>query len=121
MTYRQIINIYPALSDLRKLQLPYAKARDVYRLCKFFENEYNFFIEEESKLIIKYNGSVGADSFITFADNDSKVLYANDINKLKDIDSDIAFQPIVLTSNDIGAQTITPETIDRLDGVVTFE
>ena len=54
MNYATVIQALKPLNELRKLKLPYIKAKEVYRISKLFEGEFAFFQQEENKLIGEY-------------------------------------------------------------------
>lgn len=128
MNYMKIANSMLALKEITQLRLPYAKARDVYKTCKLFEEEYNFFLQEEKKLVLEYadktadgNPNVSAEGIITFKSPEAKVQYVTKFNELCVQECDVKIKPVTLCAEEIGNQIITPETISKLEGIITFE
>lgn len=127
MTYAQIIKAKPALDTLKKLRLPYGKAKEVYRAAKTADEEFDFFVEEEKKLILATASKdkdgepvfteTGAVRFDTIGERDEYVKAHKDLEGLECA----GLQEIMLTAEEIGNQTISPETIEALEGIVTFE
>ena len=128
MKYSQIVKITPALDELRKLHIPYGKARDIHRIYKRLETEFTFFAQEESKLVKKYaikgeNGEplITENGFISFADMNAKKKYSEEIAKLNELETEISITPVTLTADEIGEQTMRPDSIDKLEGVIIFD
>lgn len=128
MKYSQIIRATPALESIRKLRVPYAKAREIHRTYKTLEKEFVFFAEEENKLVKKYaikdeknEPIITGNGVISFSDVKTKEEYTAEIVKLNQFDVDVKITPISLTADEIGDQLISPETIDKLEGIIKFE
>ena len=128
MNYSKIIKAMPALAELKKMRLPYDTARDVHKMYKTLEAEYQFFAQEEAKLIRelaakdeKGNPKVSDDGRITFADMEARNEYGKRLAELGATDAQIALPFIAISSEEIGEQLIAPDTIGALEGFITFE
>lgn len=128
MNYSKIVKAMPALVELKKMRLPYDIARDVYKMYKMLEVEYQFFAQEESKLVREYaekdengNPKVSANGTITFPNIKTKIEYSERLAELGATDSKAEVSFISISGPDIGGQLITPETIGALEGFVIFE
>ena len=128
MNYMKIANSMSALKEITQLRLPYVKARDVYRIYKAFEEEYNFFAQEEIKLVSEFaekdangNPCVTSNGVIKFKDATTKMEYVAKFSELGLQESDMKFKPVILYAEEIGEQIISPETINRLEGIISFE
>lgn len=128
MNYSQIIKAIPALGELKKIRLPYTTARDIHRLDKALESEFQFFAQEEAKLISDYaakdgNGkpAVTGEGRITFENAEAKAKYQERIAELGALDAKIDIPTISLSSKDIGNELISAKTIEALEGIITFE
>lgn len=125
MKYFNMINAIPALKEIMQLRLPYAKARDIYKIYKQLEEEYGFFSQEEMKLVREFadkdengNPKMTQQGAIQFKDAASKAQYINKFNELGA--QEIKLTPVVITENEIGDQAISPDTINKLDGIISF-
>ena len=128
MNYMKIVNSMSALQGMPQMRLPYAKARDIYKMYKKFEEEYNFFIQEEIKLVNEFGEKdeqgkpiVYKNGTVKFSDIESKNKYEAKLTELGAQESDIQVKPIVLKEADIGEQVISPETMGKLEGIISFE
>ena len=128
MNYMKIVNSMSALQGMTQMRLPYAKARDIYKMYKKFEEEYNFFIQEEIKLVNEFGEKdeqgkpiVYKNGTVKFSDIESKNKYEAKLTELGAQESDIQVKPIGLKEADIGEQVISPETMCKLEGIISFE
>ena len=128
MNYMKIVNSMSALQGMTQMRLPYATARDIYKMYKKFEEEYNFFIQEEIKLVNEFGEKdeqgkpiVYKNGTVKFSDIESKNKYEAKLTELGAQESDIQVKPIVLKEADIGEQVISPETMGKLEGIISFE
>lgn len=127
MTYESIIKVFPAIKELRKLRLPYDKTKVIYDMRKLLEPEYNFFLEEEAKLINEFsskneNGEprITSNGLIMFDTLKDRQRYNEKIEELRKTDCEIPIRNITITKDDIGKQLIAEETLENLEGFVTF-
>ena len=127
MNYSQIVKAFPALAELKKLRLPYAKARDIHKAHKALESEFQFFAAEEAKLINEFaakgeNGTPQiADGRITFANAETKSKYIARITELETTEADVEIPCVTLTGAEIGDELISAKTIEALECIITFE
>ena len=128
MNYSQIIKAIPALVELKKMRLPYSIARDIHKMHKTFEAEFQFFAQEEAKLVNEYatkdengNPRITNEGRVSFENMEIKNKYSARIAELGATDAKIEIPTIKLTSADIGNELISAKTIEALEGVITFE
>ena len=121
MKQSEINKSYNALVRLSQVRLPIKTAFSVYQLVKKIEEPYKFALEEEKKLINKYNAEVKENGIISFSSAEDKDSFQNELQELNQLDHDIEIEPIVIKIEDLGEQTITPSDIFALEGFVKFE
>lgn len=121
MKQSEINKSYNALVRLSQMRLPIKTAFSVYQLVKKMEEPYKFALEEEKKLINKYNAEVKENGIISFSSAEDKGSFQNELQELNQLDHDIEIEPIVIKMEDLGEQTITPSDIFALEGFVEFE
>ena len=121
MKQSEINKSYNALVRLSQVRLPIKTAFSVYQLVKKIEEPYKFALEEEKKLINKYNAEVKENGIISFSSAEDKNSFQNELQELNQLDHDIEIEPIVIKIEDLGEQTITPSDILALEGFVEFE
>ena len=121
MKQSEINKSYNALVRLSQVRLPIKTAFSVYQLVKKIEEPYKFALEEEKKLINKYNAEVKENGIISFSSAEDKDSFQNELQELNQLNHDIEIEPIVIKIEDLGEQTITPSDILALEGFVEFE
>ena len=128
MKYLQVVQAAQAIESIQQLRLPYAKARKIYEISKKLRCEYEFYANEEAKLVNEYavkgeNGRpiIRENGMITFPDLEAKEAYSHEILKLNEMFVEMRIEPVTLTAAEIGTQTIQPEAISRLEGIIIFE
>lgn len=121
MKQSEINKSYNALVRLSQMRLPIKTAFSVYQLVKKIEEPYKFALEEEKKLINKYNAEVKENGIISFSSAEDKDSFQNELQELNQLDHDIEIEPLVIKIEDLGEQTITPSDIFALEGFVEFE
>ena len=121
MKQSEINKSYNALVRLSQVRLPIKTAFSVYQLVKKIAEPYKFALEEEKKLISKYNAEVKENGIISFSSAEDKNSFQNELQELNQLDHDIEIEPIVIKIEDLGEQTITPSDIFALEDFVEFE
>ena len=131
MKYEHFFNAYDILSKMSGMQFQARDAYRIFRLLKSLEPAYEFGVKREREMVGKYNGVVEQDGSIRFIhgeDAESQRTgeenmrgFVREINELHDMDIDCDFEPITLSYDAFGEQTITPREIALLDGFVSFE
>lgn len=121
MTQNNINKAYPALIRLSELRLPVKKARSLYTLIKKTEDHFQFAIAEERKYLNDAGGIENEDGTITFKTPEQFAQFQDRMAELKELIIEWDFQPVILTENEIGDQTISPSDIYNLEGFVSFE
>ena len=121
MRQDKINRAFRSLSKLRDLSLPVKKARAIYKLYVAIEEAYNFAAEEEKKYLIEFHGTLMPDGSINFKSQEDCEAFKAKFDELCGIETEVEFEPVVLTDDDIGDQPITPGDIFNLEGFVIFE
>jgi hypothetical protein len=119
MKIQQLLNAYPIMQKLTTLKLPIKKAHKVFLMVKKIEEQREFFIQEEKKLIEQHEADLKEDGRIYFKDPESKEAFVVADAELGQLEID-GFDPIYLTFDDMGDETFTAADIAALDGVVMF-
>ena len=119
MTIQQLLNAYPIMQKLITLKLPIKKAHKVFLMAKKADEQKEFFIQEEKKLIEKYEAEIKEDGMIYFKNAEIKEAFIAADAELGQLEID-GFDPIYLTYDDMGDETFTAADIAALDGVVIF-
>lgn len=121
MTQYKVNKAYPALNHLAEFRLPVKKARGIYSMMKMAEEYFQFAVQEENKYVTEFHGKPNPDGTITFESQEDFGKFQERLADLNNSEIEWEFEPVVLTEDDIGNQTITPSDIFYLEGFVAFE
>ena len=121
MKQEQINKAYPSLKKLCSLNLPLKKAHAVYKMSKGIDDAFQFAADEERKYIDEFGGKIHADGSVHFESVEKCDAFKEKVEELYRMELDIKFDPVKLTEEDLGRQTIAPEDIANLEGFVLFE
>lgn len=121
ITYQKMFNAYPMLQKLVTMELPIKVSYQLYKIGRKIEDEKNFFVQEEKKLIEKYHGEVDAVGKINFEDEKNKESFIKEYQELNNFEiKDLNFLPIKINIEDLNIKLSALE-ISMLDGVIDFE
>lgn len=121
MKQEKINRAFPSLMKLRDINLPVKKARAIYKMYVTVEGAYEFALGEEKKYLSEFNGTVAGDGSINFNSPEECAAFKEKFEELVHSEVDLNIEPVVLSENDIGDQTLTPGDIYNLEGFVIFE
>lgn len=127
MKLDKIIEAYKALNGVRRLKLPYPKARAIKKLYDTVLPEVEFYSQEEQKLCLQHalkddNGQpiVVNGNRIKFAAEADAQAYLSEINRLNNLDVPIEAEPICITDEEVSNQCISAADIEALSGFIVF-
>ena len=118
MTVQQMLNSLPILQRMMELKLPIKKAHGIYSLAKVINEQREFFINEEKKLVEKFNAEILEGGNIRFKDAESQVGFMTEHNALMRYEVDAA--ALDLSFEDLGDSEFTPVELMQLEGVINF-
>lgn len=118
MTVQQMLNALPILQRMMELKLPIKKAYAVYSLAKVINEQREFFINEEKKLIEKFSAEILSNGNIRFEDVESQNKFVAEHNALMQYEVNVV--AIDLSFEDLGNAEFTPAELMQLEGAVNF-
>lgn len=119
MTVQQMLNSLPILQRIIELKLPLKKSFKVYSLVKIINEQREFFMKEEQKLISKFNAEVLENGNIKFATAEDHQQFAEEHFNLMQYEIE-NLEPIDLTFDDLGDSEFSPKELMMLEGVINF-
>ena len=111
---------YTTMSRMWNMQLPVRVAHEIYMLMKKLEPFHSYGIEQERKLVAKYNGEVSADGQILFRNKDDAPLFRSELIEMNDLEVEVEFEPVRIPFDAVAEGTLSPMDICNLDGFVIF-
>lgn len=121
MKQYEVNRAYGAISRLAKMELPLRAAYDIYMLLRKLEPCYFFELEQEKKLLEKYNGSVNKNGYLEFDTNADAEGFHREVDELNKLDIDLDFDTVILSCATMNDIRISPTDIASLEGFVCFE
>lgn len=118
MTVQQMLNSLPILQRMMELKLPIKKAHSIYSLAKVINEQREFFIKEEKKLIEKFEAEVLEGGNIRFKSAESQRGFMEEHSALMKFE--VNAEVIDLSFEDLGNTEFTPVELMQLEGVVNF-
>lgn len=118
MTVQKMLAALPVLNRMMELKLPIKKAHAVYSLAKQINEQREFFINEEKKMIEKFSVTIDSGN-LHFKSSEDQARFVAEHNELMQYQVE-GLMPIELSFTDLGNLEITPMEMSSLDGVVIF-
>ena len=118
MIMKQMLDSLPILQRVMELKLPIKKAHEVYSLAKQINEQRDFFIKEEKKLIDKFNAKA-VDNKVHFKSDSDQASFVKEYAELMQFKVENC-TPINLSFDDLGSAEFSPIEIGLLEGVINF-
>lgn len=118
MTVQQMLNSLPVLQRVIDLKLPLKKAYKVYSLAKVINEQREFFIKEEKKLIEEFNAEILDNGSIKFNDAEDQQTFMQKHIDLMNYEVDLT--AVELSFDDLGDAEFTAKDMMALEGVINF-
>ena len=120
MKVMQMLNSIPVLEKLMTLSLPVIKAHKIYSLTKQINEQREFFINEEKKMIEKYDAAALEDGRIQFQEEEKKTEFLKEHNELLNFEVE-NLKPVILTLDDLANCELSANDIILLEDVIIIE
>ena len=119
MTAIQLINSLPVIQKLMDLKLPVKKAYSIYTLAKQINDNREFFIKEEKKIIDKFNVTILESGSLEFKSPEDQLQFIEEHNELSNYEVE-NFNIIELSFDDLKEAELSALEIAALDGIIKF-
>lgn len=116
----QINRAYGALRKLTDMELPIRESYLIATLIKKLEFNYEFELDREKKLLVKYHGKPNEKGGIDFKTEEDAIGFKKETVELNSMDVDLEIEPIELSFESFEEQHLKPSEILCLDGFVKF-
>jgi hypothetical protein len=119
MNIQQIFNAIPVIQKITNFKLPIKKAYIIYSLSKQINEYKSFFFQEERKLAESCNAEISEDGKLTFKSPEDQVKFIQEHNEMfiQELED---FKAVDLKLDDLGDETLSPQDIMALEGVINF-
>lgn len=119
MTAQQILNALPLIQNIMDLNLPIKKAYEVYTLAKLINEKREFFINEEKKIIEKFNATVAENGTIRFQSPQDQLAFYQAHSELMNYEVD-DLKAVELSLSNLESAQLKPYEIGLLENIITF-
>jgi hypothetical protein len=119
MTIKQMLNALPVVQKIMELKLPIKKAFKVYSLAKQINEQRDFFINEEKKLIEKFQAQVSEQGVLSFSSQEEQSAFSKEYKEILNFSIE-NLEIVELKFEDLGDAAFSPIELSLLDGVINF-
>ena len=102
-----------------ELKLPIKKAYKIYNLAKFIEDKRQFFVQEERKLVDKFNAEILENGNIKFNSAEDQMIFSKEHADLMQYEIE-ELETLELNFDDLGDATFTAKDLMALEGAINF-
>lgn len=118
MTVQQMLNALPIVERMLELKLPIKKAHKIYLLAKSINDQREFFIREEKKLIEDCNAEILENGNIKFNTPEDQNKFVTEHADL--MNYEVELETVELRFDDLGDVEFTPRELIMLEDVINF-
>lgn len=118
MKVQQMLNSLPILQRVMELKLPIKKAYKLFSLAKQINEQRDFFIQEEKKLVTKFNAEIVDKGGLRFNSPEDQQAFVKEHGELMQYEVDL--EVVELSFDDLGDVEFTPKDLMALEGVINF-
>ena len=119
MIVQQMLNSLPTLQRIMELKLPIKKAYSIYSLAKVINEQREFFINEENKLIEACKVEVLPEGGLRFDSTENQNKFIEEHEAL--MNYEIELESITLNFDDLKEAKFTAKELITLEGIINFE
>lgn len=119
MKIQQIFNIISVMQKITNIKLPIKKAYAIYSLSKQIDEYKSFFLQEERKLAEKFNVEIEENGKLTFKNSEDQIQFLKEHNEMLMQEFE-DLKVVNLKFEDLGDETLSPQDIMMLEGVINF-
>lgn len=120
LTLIQISNAEAALQEFLEASLPPKKAWQLYQLSKLLNEQNEFFITQQRKILERYNAEAQPNGYVKFESPEVALQAQNELNELSQLEIELDINTVVLTDDDTKDLRISMATAAALDGLIDF-
>lgn len=119
MTIMNMLNALPVVQKMAEMKLPIKSAYKVYSLAKVINEQREFFINEERKLINNFSAEILDDGSIKFSSAEDQAKFLQEHSEMSNLQIE-GVEPIELKFEELGDAEFSPLEIGLLEGVINF-
>lgn len=120
MTFKILMRAYPLLQQFLQLSGNAQQSYQLYKFLKQIQEDVDFYVQEEKKLIEKYAANVEQDGQISFDDKENQKLFSQEINNLQNMELPQLMNTITIPLKSIQNIQLTPADFYLLENIINF-
>lgn len=120
MTFKILMRAYPLLQQFLQLSGNAQQSYQLYKFLKQIQEDVDFYVQEEKKLIEKYAANVDTDGQISFDDKENQKLFSQEINNLQNMELPQLMNTITIPLKSIQNIQLTPADFYLLENIINF-
>ena len=120
MTFKILMRAYPLLQQFLQLSGNAQQSYQLYKFLKQIQEDVDFYVQEEKKLIEKYAANVEQDGQISFEDKENQKLFSQEINNLQNMELPQLMNTITIPLKSIQNIQLTPADFYLLENIINF-
>ena len=120
MTFKILMRAYPLLQQFLQLSGNAQQSYQLYKFLKQIQEDVDFYVQEEKKLIEKYAANVDQDGQISFDDKENQKLFSQEINNLQNMELPQLMNTITIPLKSIQNIQLTPADFYLLENIINF-
>ena len=120
MTFKILMRAYPLLQQFLQLSGNAQQSYQLYKFLKQIQEDVDFYVQEEKKLIEKYAANVEQDGQISFNDKENQKLFSQEINNLQNMELPQLMNTITIPLKSIQNIQLTPADFYLLENIINF-
>lgn len=120
MTFKILMRAYPLLQQFLQLSGNAQQSYQLYKFLKQIQEDVDFYVQEEKKLIEKYSANVDTDGQISFDDKENQKLFSQEINNLQNMELPQLMNTITIPLKSIQNIQLTPADFYLLENIINF-
>ena len=120
MTFKILMRVYSLLQQFLQLSGNAQQSYQLYKFLKQIQEDVDFYVQEEKKLIEKYAANVEQDGQISFDDKENQKLFSQEINNLQNMELPQLMNTITIPLKSIQNIQLTPADFYLLENIINF-
>ena len=120
MTFKILMRAYPLLQQFLQLSGNAQQSYQLYKFLKQIQEDVDFYVQEEKKLIEKHAANVEQDGQISFDDKENQKLFSQEINNLQNMELPQLMNTITIPLKSIQNIQLTPADFYLLENIINF-
>lgn len=121
LTLIQIQNAAAGLQGFLEANLPPKKAWQLYQLSKLLNEQNEFFITQQRKILERYNAEPQPNGYVKFESPEIALQAQNELNELSMLEVELDFNTVHLTDDETKDLRISMATAAALEDLIAFD